>query len=122
MAEATKVTKYALGGPISIEKLTNQSAANTALSLTTPTGKRRRFLFATVKYSVVPVQGGVTVELDNGVDAAFDTELDKGVANAQDNVYFPDGKLELGDDDAVKVTAPAAGGSITSAISIWTEV
>lgn len=122
MAEDTKVTKYALGGPVAIEKLTNQSAANTALSLTTPTGKRRRYLFSTVKYSAAPTQGGVTVEVDNGVAAAYDTILNTGTANARDNAHFPDGKLELGDNDAIKVTAPAAGGAITSSITIWTEV
>ena len=122
MPEATKITKYRLGGPISVEKLTNQSAANTALTLATPTGKRRRVLYATVKYSATPVQTGVTFEIDNGVGVAFDAVLSTGAANARTTTFFPSSRLELPDDDTLKVIAPAAGGAITSAISIVTEV
>ena len=126
MAEATKVTEFQRVGellaPIAVEKLTNKSAANTALSVSTPTGKRRRFLYATVKYSASPTQTGVTVEIDNGVAADYDTILNTGSANLQNNIYIPGDKIELCDDDAIKVTAPAAGGAITSAIAIYTEV
>lgn len=123
MASATKVTKYPTGTKgSSIEKITEKSAANTALSLSTPTGKGRRFLFATVKYSAAPTQGGVTFEIDSGTGSDYDALLNTGSANAQHTVYIPGDKIELQDDDIIKVTAPAAGGVITSAISITTEV
>ena len=123
MAEATKSTPFALSGPVAVERLTNQSAADTALSVSTPVGKRRRLLFATVKYSASPTQAGVTFELDNGKGAAWDAVLETGSADAQVSIYVPaNQKFELGDDDVIKVTAPAGGGVITSAISIWTEV
>ena len=76
----------------------------------------------TVKYSAGPTQTGVTVELDNGAGATWDTLLSTGSANAQNTTYFPDGKLTIADGDALKVTAPAAGGAITSSISIYVEV
>lgn len=123
MAEATKSTPFALSGPVAVERLTNQSAADTALSVSTPAGKRRRFLYATVKYSASPTQAGVTFELDSGKGAAWDVVLDTGSADAQTTVLVPNNqRFELGEDDVIKVTAPAGGGVITSAISIYTEV
>lgn len=122
MTEATKTTPYALSGPIAIERLTNQSAGDTAMSVSTPTGKMRRFLYATVKYSAAPTQAGVTFELDSGKGAAWDALLDTGSANAQTTVLVPNNQnFILGDDDIIKVTAPGGGGVITSAISIYTE-
>ncbi|KKN47226.1 hypothetical protein LCGC14_0665150 [marine sediment metagenome] len=123
MASATKVTKYPLGKKgSSVEKITEKSAANTLLALSTLVGKNRRFLFATVKYSAAPTQTGVTFEIDSGTGADYDALLNTGSANAQHTVYIPGDKVELQDDDVIKVTAPAAGGAITSAISIITEV
>lgn len=123
MAAATKVTKYPLGKKgSSTEKLTNVSAGDTALVLSTPVGKSRRFLFATVKYSAAPTQSGVTVEIDSGTGAAYDALLNTGSANALHTVYLPAKDIELQDDDVIKVSAPAAGGVITSTISITTEL
>ncbi len=123
MTEATKVTKYPIGSyPTTIEKLTNVSGANASLSLSTPIGKLRRLLHVTVKYSAAPTHSGITVELDNGIGSAHDVELDKSAANLQNYPYIPGDKLVINDDDVIKVTAPAAGGVITSAISIVTEI
>ncbi len=123
MTEATKVTPSPLSGHVAIERLTNKSAGDTAMSVSTPVGKRRRFLYATVKYSASPTQSGVTFELDSGQGADWDALLDTGSANAQTTVLVPNNQnFILGDDDIIKVTAPAAGGVITSAISIYTEI
>ena len=123
MTEATKVTKYPVGTtPTAIEKLTNISGANASLSLSTPSGKLRRLLHVTVKYSAAPTHSGITVELDNGVASGHDTELDKSASGLQNYIYMPSNKLVINDDDVIKVTAPAAGGAITSAISIVTEI
>lgn len=124
MTEATKVTKYPLGNyPTAIEKLTNVSAGDTALSVSTPVdGKLRRLLYVAVHYSAAPTHTGIIILLDSGVAATLDTPLYDGADNELDKFYVPNGKLMLTDDDVIKVTAPAGGGVITSAISIVTEI
>ena len=122
MAAATKVTSRSAGGPNAVEKLTDVSGTNAILTLSTPTGKRRRYLHATVKYSAAPTQSGVTFEIDSGTGAAYDALLNTGTANAEHTVHFPSAQLELMDDDVIKVTAPAGGAGITSTISITTEI
>lgn len=122
MPSATKVSKFpALLGPTSVERLSEASAADTAKSLSTPIGKVRRLIFASVKYSASPTQAGVTFELDSGAGAAYDATLSTGSANAQSTVFIPDNDFFLCDDDIIKVTAPSAGGVITSQIVIHTE-
>lgn len=99
------------------------SAANTAKTTsTTLLGTARRLLFVTAKYSAVPVQPGVTVTLNSGVGAAFDTLLATGSVDTQDTVYIPDEEVIISDDDVLDVLAPAGGGVITSAVTIYTEV
>lgn len=122
MASATKVSKYPIGkGAISVERLSEASVANTIKSLSTPVGKPRRLVFATVKYSAAPTQAGVTFDLDSGAGAAYDANLSTGSANAQSSVFIPSDDLILCDDDIIKVTAPAGGAAITSQIVIQTE-
>ena len=121
MALETKRAEVTRGVRTAVVRDKDQSAANTALTVTTPTGAVRKLLFVTVKYSAAPTQGGVTVELDSGAGAAWDTPLFTGTANAQNNVYLPDEEVLILPDDAIKVTAPAGGGVITSAISVYTE-
>jgi len=104
-----------------IFRYTDVSAANTLLALTIAGGIGRRFLHSVVKYSATPVQAGVTVGLDSGVGAAYDGTFNTGTANAQTTVYQPVGGLLFGGDDAIVVTAPAGGGVITAAISVYTE-
>ena len=118
---ATKVTKPALGNPTTVEKESGVSGANAILTVSSPTGKRRRYLHATVRYSAAPTHSGVTFEIDSGLGVAYDALLNTGSANAETDAHFPDGKLELADDDVIKVTAPAGGGVITSTITITTE-
>lgn len=122
MASATKVSKYPIGkGATSVERLSEASAADTAKSLSTPVGKSRRLVFATVKYSAAPTQAGVTVKIDSGAGAAYDAVLLTGSANAQTTVHIPSDDLIICDDDIIKVTAPGGGGVITSQIAIYTE-
>jgi hypothetical protein len=103
-------------------RLTEASAANTALSVSTPADVPVRLLFATVRYSAAPTQTGVTVDLDSGVAAAYDTTLFTGTANAQNTAYLPDGEVRIDATDAIKVTAPAGGAGITSQISLYVEL
>lgn len=103
-----------------IKKFSGASAADTAKTVSTTTG-RWRILFVTVKYSAAPTQTGITVTLNSGIGAAYDTLLYTGTANAQNSVYYPAGELIIEPDDAIDVVAPAAGGVITSAIAIYAE-
>lgn len=98
------------------------SAANTALSATTPTGVACRVLYATTAYSAAPTQAGVTFVLDSGVAAAYDATLSTGAANGQYTVFQPTAKLALGGTDAFVVTAPAGGAGITAAVVIVVEL
>lgn len=105
-------------------RFTDASAADTLLALSTPAVPVSRLPFkvsyVAVKYSAAPTQAGVTIELDSGAGVAYDTTLSTGSANAQNTVYFPTGDdLILANGDAIRVTAPAGGGVITSAISIY---
>lgn len=98
------------------------SAANTAMTTTTPTGVACRVLYSTVAYSAAPTQAGVTHILDSGVDAAYDATISTGTANAQYTVFQPTADFALAGTDAFKVTAPAGGAGITAAIVIVVEL
>ena len=104
-----------------LESHSDASAGNTALTLSTLSGQLRRLLFVTVKYSAAPTQTGVTVTLNSGAGAAYDTLLATGSANAQNTVYIPDEEILLMGDDVIDVLAPAGGVGITAAIAIYTE-
>lgn len=106
-----------------LDTITNVSATDTALTVSSPaTGPVRRLLKIAVNYSATPVQAGVTVVLNSGVDAAFDELLATGTANAKNTVYIPDERLLIDPADALDVIAPAGGGVITSAITISLEI
>ncbi len=102
-------------------RLTEESAANTALTVVAdpPAGQEWEFLYAAVHYSAVPVQGGVTATLNSAKGAAFDTLMAAGAANAQDTLIWPGGPTPIFPDDTLDVLAPAAGGAITSAVSVY---
>lgn len=98
---------------------TGTSGANGAQTVSTTTGKVVQIAYVTVKYSAAPTQTGITVTLNSGVSAAFDTVLTTGSANVQSNVFAPDYDLIICEDDAIDVVAPAAGGVITSSVAIY---
>lgn len=99
-------------------RITDVSAANTQLVLTALLGVAFRLVAVLVKYSAAPTQAGVLTELDSGVGAAYDTTLNTGAANAQSTAFIPGNDLDVAEDDAVRVTAPAGGVGITSQITI----
>lgn len=119
MAITTTIVGRTRNGGI-LHRHSDVSGANAILALTVPLGGGR-LIGVFCKYSAVPVQAGVTTELDSGVGAAYDTTLNTGAANAQSTAYQPVNDLVIGEDDAIRVTAPAGGGVITSQISIYTE-
>ena len=75
-----------------------------------------------VAYSAAPTQAGISVTLNSGAGAGYDTLIASGAANARYTVYVPDEEILLKEDDVVDVLAPAGGGVITSSISIYTEL
>jgi hypothetical protein len=104
------------------ERAIAASAANEPGALSTPLGAtRRRVLHVAVAYSGAPTQDGVSIDIDSGAGAEFDTVVHAGAANARYTFWQPAGDLVLLHDDALKFTAPAGGGGITSHITIVTE-
>lgn len=97
------------------------SAANTALTMSVNPGVPFRVLDATTAYSAAPTQAGVSHAIDSGAGAGYDATLSTGSANARYTAYQPT-RLTLADNDAFTVTAPAGGGVITSAISVYIEL
>ncbi len=102
-------------------RLSDASLADAAVTVVVgpPAGQEWEFDYATVHYDGVPVQGGVTAILNSGKGAAYDTELKKGVANAQDSALYPDGKTILFPDDTLDILAPAGGGVLISGVSVY---
>ena len=103
------------------ERHFDTSAADTDLVVTTPAPPKEKpqfMLWVTVTYSAVPVHTGVIIEIDSGAGAAFDGKLLTGNANDQFVFFSIDGGLGLLNDDAIRVTAPAGGGVITSTVVI----
>ena len=121
MAVGTKSSSAVIpDGPI--VRFVGTSAANTAQTVSTDTSLAYRLLHVDVVYSGAPTQTGITVVLNSGAGAGYDTTLATGQANATSTVYIPDGgEYIVAQGDAIDVTAPAGGGSLTSSISIYVE-
>jgi hypothetical protein len=121
VALETKRAEVTRGVRTAVVRETDKSGANAQLVVATERGAVRRLLAVLVRYSAAPTQAGVTVKVDSGAGADWDTPLFTGSANAQNTVYLPDAEVLILPDDAIEVTAPAGGGVITSAISVYTE-
>lgn len=103
-----------------IDRHTDQSAANTELTVSTPVATQK-LLFVTVKYSA-SVTKNITITLNSGAGAAWDTLLQTiALSAATDGVWIPDQEITIQDDDVIDVVAAAGGGSITSAVAIYTR-
>jgi hypothetical protein len=105
-----------------IRRTTVTGAANTIANLSTWSGQRSRVLYVLTKYSGAPTQAGVTATLNSGAGAAYDTLLNTGAANAQNNLYAPAFDLVLEADDTLDISAPAGGVGVTASILIIEEV
>ncbi len=95
--------------------------ADTLSTAVVPKGGSWRLLYTTCTYSAAPTQAGVLVEIDSGLGAAYDSSLFLHTANGQSNYFEPDEDVWLLPGDAIRVSAPAAGGTITAAIAIVLE-
>jgi hypothetical protein len=100
------------------------SAGNTAQTVATPRdGKIRQLIYVIAHYSAAPTQTGVVVSLIPESGSTYASAISTGSANAQDTSYVPGAPLYLLPGDVLSVLAPAAGGVITSAVTIaWREV
>jgi len=98
------------------------SGANAIGTVSSPDISGTQLLvMVTTKYSAAPTQAGVTVTLNSGAGAAYDTVLDTGSANIQSSVFLPSAPIFIAADDVIDVSAPAGGGVITSASVIYTR-
>ena len=107
---------------MALKRATGTSDADTAQTVSTPTAGRKRILWVTVAYSAAPTQTGVQIVLNSAEGAAFDTTLIDGTADVQDTYWEPKDEMIIHDGDAIDVTAPAAGGVVTSSIVIQYEL
>ena len=123
---AITASRTAKGGYRHIEIWYGTGTANQADTLSTAADASNaegahKLLYAYCSYSAAPTQAGVTFEIDSNLGSGYDVTLSTGSANARYTVYIPDGDVVLMPDDAIKVSAPAAGGAITASIVIVTE-
>ncbi len=121
--------KNSLGNRRAREQWSQASSADTAQTCTTdPAGDGRahaqprelRAVF--VNYSGNATQD-VTVTLNSGIGAAYDTLLATlSLVAEQDGFYLPEKPIPIMHDDQIDVTAPAGGGALTSQVIIITEL
>ena len=104
-----------------IKKTVGTSAANTAVTVSLPGGKRKIVHNVFVSYSGAPTQAGVTVKYKSGTGAAYDTVVLTGSANAQNTILPLDSRIVLDEKDGIEVTAPAGGGALTASVTIISQ-
>ncbi len=105
-----------------VERHSDLSAANTALTVTVVSGSVRKILFVTVKWSA-SVTKNVVITLKSGLGSAYDTILQTiALAPGTDGVWLPDSDVIVADDDSIEAVSDAGGGAITAAVTIYTEV
>lgn len=113
--------KLRVGG-VRIDRDSDQSGADAELTLSTASGRVRRILFVTVKYSG-SVTKNVTITLNSGAGSNWDTLLQTiALSAATDGVWIPDEETDLADDDVIDVVAPAGGVGVTAAVAVYTKV
>lgn len=100
----------------------SQTGGANAINSVAVTGTPGRSVIqVTTVYSGAPTQAGVTVTLNSGAGAGFDSVLNTGSANATTTNYLPTVPPVVGSDDTVTVSAPAGGGGLTSSIAVYTQ-
>lgn len=106
-----------------LKRTVGTSSGDTAQTVSTPSGNPRRILQVLVAYSASPTYTGtdLIIKVNSGAGTAYDTTVETGTNNGQYKAYVPTEPIYLMDDDILDVTAPSAGGAITSSISIYSE-
>ncbi len=113
--------RSALGPLIAWYGTGTANQADTLTTVVVPTGGSQRLLYAMCNYSGAPTQAGVTVEIDSVLGSTYDVLLQTHTANGQKNTTIGDPEVWLLPGDAIRVSAPAGGGSLTAAILIVME-
>jgi hypothetical protein len=126
MAAVVPASDVAVGprGGAKLVRYYGTGAANTDATLTTPAvekHKSQRVVSVMVKYSASATEGGTTVVIDSGLGSGYDTTINTGSTNTQNNPYIPDGDVWLSPGDALQVNAPAGGSGVTAAIVVIVE-
>lgn len=105
-----------------IHRDSDQSAADTILTLSTPASSAaRRIVMVTAKYSG-SVTKNIVVTLNSGAGAAWDTILATiAISAGTDGTWIPDEAVYLMADDTLDAVADAGGGAVASALTIYTE-
>lgn len=99
-----------------LSRYTETGSMNTELITTIAARSARRVAVVIVAYtSLVLLHDPVTVKLDSGAGAAYDTTLHTGAADVRYTVYRPT-DLFISSDD----TAPAGGLTITASVVAYT--
>lgn len=106
-----------------LKRTVGTSAADTAQTVSTPSGNPKKILQVLVAYSAAPTYTGtdLLIKVNSGAGSDYDVVLETGTNDGQYKAYIPDGSIILMDDDTLDVTAPAGGGVITSSVSIYSE-
>jgi len=121
MALTTKTTGRK-GFTARLDRHEDESAANTALTVSVPSGDLRRLLLVTVVYSA-SVTATPTTTLNSGAGASRDVLLSSiALAPGTEAVFVPDEEILIGDDDSLDVLAPAGGVGVTAAVTVYTRV
>ena len=120
MANTVAEMGLARSGGSKVLKIYETSAANTAVTVSTPTDRNRilRLLAVYVKYST-NVTKNVTVTYNAGHGAAYDTlHQTFALAATDEGVFVPDEAVYIHPTDAYDVTAEAGGGGVTCAVTV----
>lgn len=113
-----------------IYKYSDQSAANTALTLNVPGAPPCTVKSVFIVYDATPTQTGVLIDLNSGLGADYDVSMFIGDANETITIWAVEAaqsgnkqtEVILTPDDVLDIVAPAAGGSIKSTITVIVEL
>jgi len=114
-------TSNGIDGRGNLTVYTQENAGGDAQTCSTAGGQVEKLLFVIAMYEDAPTQTGVLVTFNSATGAAYDTVLSTGSANVQANSYIPASEIIIQPGDTIDVLAPAPGGVIGSAVSIYTE-
>ena len=96
------------------------SAANTALTVSTPTARKRilKVLYVLVSYST-SVSKNITVTLNSALGAGYDNLITTiALSSAADGKWYPDEELIISPVDTIDAVAAAGGAGVTSSVTI----
>lgn len=111
-------TEFPYKGAV-LQSCSDESAADTALTITTPaTGRPFKLIGVYAKYSG-SVTKDVTITKDAGLGAAYDNLLTTiAIAAGTEGNYLPNTDRIFRPDDVLVVVAEAGGGVITSTLVV----